>query len=374
MNPLLLLSLLLSLWSMTAQAHKASDSYLHLRLDGDTINGQWDIALRDLDYALGLDTNQDGAITWGEVRTRHADIAAYALARLSLRGEQNACVTAVTDNLIDRHGEESYAVLRLRGECRDSLHVLTVDYRLLFDLDPQHRGLLRLEQNGRISSAVLSPQAAVQHFNLAAGNFWRDGLGYITYGMEHIWLGYDHILFLIALLLPAVLRREAGRWVAVMDFRGALIDTAKIVTAFTLAHSLTLTLAALDIVKLPSRLVESLIALSVMIAAFNNIQPLFHRWRAVVAFGFGLIHGFGFAAVLADLNLQKEALAWPLLGFNLGVEVGQLAIVLVFLPLAFLLRDSWFYQRTLLRVGSYAIAALAGVWLLERAQNLQLLS
>ena len=374
MNPLLVLSLLLSLWTMTAQAHKASDSYLHLRLDGDTLNGQWDIALRDLDYALGLDTNQDGAITWGEVRTRHADIAAYALARLSLRGEQSACVTAVTDNLIDRHGEESYAVLRLRGECRDLSHALTVDYRLLFDLDPQHRGLLRLEQNGRISSAVLSPQTAVQHFNLAAGSFWRDAWGYMTYGMQHIWLGYDHILFLIALLLPAVLRREAGRWVAVTDFRGALIDTAKIVTAFTLAHSLTLTLAALDIVKLPSRLVESLIAVSVMIAAFNNIQPLFHRWRAVVAFGFGLIHGFGFAAVLADLNLQKEALAWPLLGFNLGVEMGQLAIVLAFLPLAFLLRDSWFYQRTLLRVGSYAIAALAGIWLLERSQNLQLLS
>lgn len=374
MRPLLFLSLLLSLWTVAAQAHKASDSYLNLSLDGDTINGRWDIALRDLDYALGLDANQDGNITWGEVRARHADIGAYALAHLRLRGEQSECVTAVTDNLIDRHGEESYAVLRLRGECWHPLHALTVDYRLLFDLDPQHRGLLRLEQNGRISSAVLSPQQSVQQFNLAAGSFWRDWWGYMAYGIEHIWLGYDHILFLIALLLPAVLRREAGRWVAVGNFRGALIDTAKIVTAFTLAHSLTLTLAALDIVSLPSRLVESLIAVSVMIAAFNNIRPMFHRWRALVAFGFGLIHGFGFAAVLGDLNLKQEALLWPLLGFNLGVEVGQLAIVLIFLPLGFLLRDSWFYQRALLRYGSCAIAALAGIWLLERSRNLQLLS
>ncbi len=143
------------------------------------------------------------------------------------------------------------------------------------------------------------------------------------------------------------------------------------VSAFTLAHSVTLSLASLDLLTLPSRWVESAIAASVALAALNNLLPLFRRRRPAVAFAFGLIHGCGFAAVLADLGLPPGALAASLLGFNLGVEIGQLAIVAAFLPLAFLLRRSWFY-RQLLGGASALIAMLAGVWLLERAFDLKL--
>ena len=133
-------------------------------------------------------------------------------------------------------------------------------------------------------------------------------------------------------------------------------------------------LAALEVISLPSRLVESTIALSVVLAALNNVRPVVAEKRWVMAFIFGLIHGFGFASVLADLGLPRDALALALVGFNLGVEAGQLAIVAAFLPLAYALRSGPFYRRVVLQAGSWAIAGLAAVWFVERAFSVELLS
>ena len=128
-------------WSMMpADAHKPSDSYLTLRVDGERIEGQWDIALRDLDFALGLDANGDGDITWGEVKAKHAEIAAYALSRLRLGPSNAPCSTQVSEHLIDDHSDGAYAVLRFVATCAAAPKALSVDYRLLFDVDPQHRG------------------------------------------------------------------------------------------------------------------------------------------------------------------------------------------------------------------------------------------
>jgi hypothetical protein len=159
----------------------------------------------------------------------------------------------------------------------------------------------------------------------------------------------------------------------VARFRQALAQVAKVVTAFTVAHSLTLSLAVLGVVAPPSRLVESLIALSVMIAAANNVVPVVTRYVWGVAFGFGLIHGFGFASVLVDLGLPKSALALALFGFNLGVELGQLAIVAAFLPFAFafLLRRTSSYRRWLMPAGSLAVAGIAMLWLVERSLDVR---
>ena len=187
--------------------------------------------------------------------------------------------------------------------------------------------------------------------------------------MWHIWTGFDHILFLLSLLLPAVLVRHRDQWQPGPSFRASFIDVAKVVTAFTLAHSITLSLAALSIVVLPSRLVESGIALSVVLASLNNVFPVVANGRWIAAFGFGLLHGFGFAGALHDLGLPAGSLALSLAGFNLGVEAGQLAIVLLFLPLAFALRSTWAYRRMVFAGGSVAIAMVASVWLVERAFN-----
>lgn len=369
----LLLSLFLFLVALNAHAHKPSDSYLALTVDDGVVVGQWDIALRDLDFAIGLDANGDAEINWGEVRAKHAEIAAYALARLSLSSGERPCDARIVEHLIDDHTDGAYAVLRFRADCGQSIDGLQVHYKLFFEIDPQHKGLLRLEYQGNTSAAVFSPEKAIHQFTPGKSNKLAQVADYFREGVWHIWIGFDHILFLLALLLPAVVVRIMHVWKAVDAVRPAFWNVFKIVTAFTVAHSVTLSLATLGLISLPSRVVESTIAASVVLAALNNIVPIFRERRWTMAFAFGLIHGFGFASVLSDLGLPQEALILALVGFNVGVEAGQLAIVAVFLPAAFLMRHTVFYRRVILLGGSLAIAALAAVWFVERAFDMKLL-
>jgi hypothetical protein len=371
---LFLLCLLSSLCSLPANAHKPSDSYLTLTVEENQVEGQWDIALRDLDFAIGLDTNADGAITWGEVQARQKEIDAYALSRLQVSAGGQACPMRATEHLIDDHTDGAYAVLRFQASCAAIAGSVQVRYKLFFDIDPQHKGLLRLQYHGASITGIFSPEQADQTFSLQAPSRLRQFVDYLREGIWHIWIGYDHILFLLALLLPAVVVREAGRWQAVPAFRPAFWSVLRIVTAFTVAHSVTLTLATLGVISLPSRGVESTIAASVIIAALNNVYPLFRERRWVMAFLFGLIHGFGFASVLTDLGLPQDALVIALVGFNVGVETGQLAIVAGFLPLIYFLRGTWFYRRVLLMGGSILIAVLASVWFVERAFDIKLVT
>ena len=353
-----------------AYAHKPSDSYLTLAVKGERIDGQWDIALRDLDMALNLDQDGDGELTWNELRSQHPQIAAYALARLTLATGEGACPITLHDQLVDNHTDGAYTVLRFSALCAAPVSKLDVDYRLFAEFDPQHKGLLKLSHDGETSTAIFSPGQARQSLSLQAPNRLAQFGDYVRNGIWHIWIGFDHILFLLSLLLPAVLLPAAAA--QAQTLRAAFIDVLKVVTAFTLAHSLTLTLASLHVLALPSRWVESAIAASVIFAALNNLVPIFRGRRPVAAFVFGLVHGFGFAGVLADLGLPQGALVLSLAGFNVGVEIGQLAIVAAFLPLAFVLRRSWFY-RQLMTAGSAVIVMIATVWLVERAFDLKLM-
>ena len=361
------------LFSLPAWAHKPSDSYLSLTIQNDRIEGQWDINLRDLADAIGLDSDGDGQLTWGEVRTKHDEIRSYALSRLALSADQQACTTEALEQLIDHHTDGAYSVLRFRSDCNGPIERLVVDYRLLFDIDAQHKGLLRLTQGGHISTAIFSRESPAQEFSVAERSLWNESRQFIHEGIWHIWLGFDHVLFLLALLLPAVLIRVDDRWQAAGNFSSVCWNVVSIVTAFTVAHSLTLSLAALDIVQLPSRLVEATIAASVVLAGLGNLYPTMMSRRWMIAFGFGLIHGFGFAAVLTDLGLPHDSLLLSLVSFNVGVEIGQLAIVAAFLPLTYLIRRSWSYPRLVLTGGSLAVIVIALVWFTERAFDLQLL-
>ena len=385
---LLVFMLLLCAWLAPAQAHKPSDSYLGLSVQGARIEGQWDIALRDLDFAIGLDGNGDGQLTWDEIRARHAAIAAYALQRLHIATSQGACPLLAGEQLIDHHTDGAYTVLRFAASCPGTAAPasLEIGYTLFADLDPQHKGLLKLTHDGATQTAIFDPDSPRQSLSLAAPDRLAQFGAYVKHGIWHIWIGTDHILFLLSLLLPAVLmhdlnpdEKDRGRTLRVrprslpLGLKDAFIDVLKVVTAFTLAHSITLTLASLSLVSLPSRWVESAIAASVVLAALNNLYPLFRGKRPVAAFVFGLIHGFGFASVLRDLGLPQSALVSSLFGFNVGVEIGQLAIVAVFLPLAWWLRKSWLY-RQLFTWGSLAIALVALMWLVERVADIKLIS
>lgn len=365
-----------------AHAHKASDAYLQLHRSGDTLDLRWDIALRDLDAMLDLDTNADRKLSWGEVRTRLPDIRAYALARLRLQQGQCALAEAQPPAIEDRI-DGAYLVLRLQAQCNAGA-ALDIDYRLFREVDPTHRGLLRVEVDGGAQPTVRSldpsagavavpwPGTAVSSSSSSAtasssdGSFFRDGI-------HHILIGYDHILFLVCLLLPAVLRRRPEGWEPVITWREAVWPMLGIVTMFTIAHSITLALAGLKVVTISPRIIEPGIAITIMLAAIDNIYPVLRGRRKLFSFLFGLIHGFGFAGALAELDLPLRDFVVALLQFNLGVEAGQLMVVAVVLVGLLALRNWRRYPPLVLRGGSALAVLVAAIWLGERVFDVKVL-
>ncbi|MBI3598330.1 MAG: HupE/UreJ family protein, partial [Nitrospirae bacterium] len=365
-------------------------------VEDQKIEGQIDIALRDLEVAIGLDTNQDGAITWGELRSRHAAISAYVLSRLEIKeeirpvrlsalssyfvplwakqGKEVVFPIRIIDQQVDNHTDGAYTVIHFEIDCcTDPVSAVTIGYHLFFDLDPQHRGISRVTYRGQTQTALFGPDNFSQRLALGVHTHLQTFISFAGEGIFHIFSGFDHILFLLSLLLPAVLRRQDGQWLGVSSFRPAFWNITKIVTAFTLAHSMTLTLAAIGLIRLPSRWVESSIAVSILIVAMNNIYPVVTARLWGFAFAFGLIHGFGFASVLSDLGLPPGARGLALVGFNLGVEAGQLVIVSLFLPLSFFLRHRFVYRQFVRVAGSIAVILLATIWLVERMFEIKLI-
>ncbi|MBV8742179.1 MAG: HupE/UreJ family protein [Sinobacteraceae bacterium] len=354
------------------QAHQNSNSYLTLIQSpaGPQLEGQWDIALRDLQHALGLDLNGDGTITWGELRARQDATVNYALGHLTIealaRGERATCTSHLRELLVDRHSDGGYAVIRFEADCPLRPAELALHYRLLFDLDPNHRALVEARTAGVSQALTLSSAAPDAVIHLDAPERAQQFVGFAAEGVWHIWKGYDHILFLLTLLLPAVVRYREGHWQASRSLRDSLLDVLKIVTAFTAAHSLTLTLAVNHLATLPARWVEAAIALTVLLGALNNLYPIVRKRLWIVALLFGLIHGMEFASVLADLGLHGIDLALALVGFNAGVEAGQLVIVLAFVPLAFALRHTRLYRQTFMPWAAALIGSVAAYWLAIR--------
>lgn len=354
------------LFSVQAFAHKPSDSYLFLQDNGQV---RWDIALRDLEQALGLDRNQDGELTWGEIKQQQPAISAYALSRLALTQDNADCSFSLQQLQIDEHTDGTYAVLGLKPSCSLAASTtLKFNYKLLFDIDPTHRGILLDQRVGvGTSSMIFSQDNAQQSIAPQQSKGWSTFVNYVSEGMYHIWIGLDHLLFISLLILPAVLTVQDQRWEQVSSFRPALWNLLKVITAFTVAHSITLSLAALELVSLPSRLVESVIALSIIVLALNIFYPIVKQDQWWLAFGFGLLHGFGFASVLTELDMPKSALIQALLGFNVGVELGQLMLVLLLFPLAYVLRASKLYQVPILYGSAALTLVLASIWFVERA-------
>jgi hypothetical protein len=354
-----------------AAAHKASDAYLFIEPAGQGTTVRWDIALRDLDAALPLDADNDRQLTWAEVKAAWPAIDAVALAALSAPG----CGFAVTGHALERRLDGAYAVIQLATACRlDGATPLR--YTLFAAVDPTHRGILRLrDAAGRVTVRLLDPAAPLAPGAelLPESGSAHGAASFLREGVHHIVTGYDHLLFLFCLLLPAVLRREGGHWRAVNNWRAALWPVAKTVTLFTLAHSVTLALATLGWVRLPSWFVEPAIAITIMLAALDNIRPLIGRGRGMVTFLFGLVHGFGFAGVLGELQLPPAAFGWALFQFNLGLELGQLAMVLLVVPALYLVRERRLYVPGVMVAGSMAAIVLAGLWLVERTADVSLL-
>lgn len=365
----------LMLFSSAAHCHSVGESYLFLSTDETSIEVELQLTLDDIGKIL----RQAGRAT-GEVDAQAAEaqidwLKRYIVDGIELRGgSERYTLDYVEHDSFDTPVGEFFR-FQLEGTAAQPVpDRIDVDYSLVFDADPQHTALLLVQYSDKTDITNFTNEVALQ-----LGNESRSGvvdltesihlqifLGFIASGAGHIVEGIDHVLFLVALVLLSVVMFDNGRWRPVTSFRPAFINIVKIVTLFTVAHTITLSLATLGYVQLPSRLVESIIAASVAFVAINALYPMVKDRIWVLVFGFGLFHGLGFAGNLEYLGLAKGSLLYPLAGFNVGVELGQLALIVVAFPVVYALSRKSFYVGGVLKPGSAAVALVALLWLTER--------
>ena len=336
----------------TASAHRTSLSGIAVEAKGNNVSVLLTLSAHDLAVAMQLPTGFEPDVQRSIFQRGIGLIGGYVAGRLAVGDGTSACPVQQQDVEIDRSDPIESIVASIAFRCPQPIRHLTIDYGLFFDIDDQHRALGSLTAEGRTTDILLD--AGTPRFQAALGSSASDlvqRFGQIfLLGVEHILLGFDHLLFLAALLIGI---RRAGTMVAV-------------VTAFTAAHSLTLGLAWYGIVDPPERLVEILIAGSIAVIAIGNLAGVGKRHGWLLAGGFGLIHGLGFFAVLEALGLDREHALLTLLGFNLGVEAGQLAVVAAaWLPLRWWANQSWHPRSAM--AASATILLLASWWMIERA-------
>lgn len=365
----LILALFLILLADQALAHKASDSFLYV--DTNQSELRIDVALRDLALLLPIDQNGDQQVSGREVRAQRAAITRTLEAGVTVAGDSGACALAGMEWGISNHSDGHYAAARYQVDCPNGEPPAALSYNLLFDRDSLHRGLVQIVSGERETLAVLSPdQRKVDLLPGSAPGPWRTFSTFLREGVIHLLIGLDHILFLLVLVLPASLMTASSGRDETAGLRPRLIQLVGIVTAFTLAHSVTLALAALDIIRLPIAWVETVIALSIALAALNVLWPVLGRKTWKLAFAFGLVHGFGFASVLADLTGGEANLAIALAGFNLGVEAGQLGLLILGFPMLYLLARFRIYQRALVPALLAGVGGISLMWVIERASSI----
>jgi len=349
-----------------ARAHSASSSYLTIVASDHDARVSWSIALRDLEEAVGLDANDDGEITWGEMQARADQIDAYALSRLQLATGGAECVAGPVGHLVDLLGDGGYAVLNTSFHCPIAIIGLDVRYGALFEIDPNHRGLLNVTlADGQTHIGMASPAEPMVRFGAIDG--WGTLIcQFFNGGVEHLLAGADHVLFIVMLLAPLLLRRRADAGGAVR----CLIEIVTLLTAFTVAHGVTLTLAVLGLAYVSQTVAELGVAVTILVTALDNIVPFLPQRRRVLAFGFGLIHGLGVAGGLGPLHLPPATLALALLAFSFGLEAAQIGIAIVAAPIGHVLRAAPAVSHRMLPMLSGGVALLAALWIAERATRL----
>jgi hypothetical protein len=356
--------MLAGLLPAAAWAHSASTSYVTIVASGHDVELQWSLALRDLDSAVGLDANDDGDITWGELRARQAAVDAYALSRLRVSTGGADCVPGPVDHLADLLGDGGYAVLRTTLHCPVAIAGLDVRYNALFEIDPSHRALFSVTVDDVPHTGIASPAEPVARFDASEGHLTLLRQ-FFQGGIEHLLAGADHVLFIVMLLAPLLLRPRP----AAEGPLPRLGEIVKLLTAFTIAHGLTLTLAVLAFAHVSQIVAEIGVAATILLTAVDNILPFLPRRRGLLAFGFGLVHGMGVAGGLGPLHLPPATLALALLSFSLGLEAAQIGIALAASPIAHVLRATPAVSHRMLPVLSAGVALLAVLWIGERAQR-----
>ena len=360
-----------------ALAHKLGQSYIYFQIREDSISARVEMPIKELNDVLDLGFPADKKVRMDDVKPHMKQIKTYIDENVILD-----CAPQICNLVFQEHGflNTTFAQFLTLDYALEGFQEMpdTIDitYDVILEQLPQHTNMVLVEenwmtgtfQNESIPLMIFRQPGQTQTLDLTSGSFWQGFSAVVYLGIIHIVEGIDHVLFLVALLLPSVLRRrEDLMWQPVGNFSTAFVYIIKIATAFTIAHSITLCLATLQIVQVPSRIVESIIAASIGLAAVDIFYPIFWGRSWLIIFLFGLFHGFGFADVLAELGVTSQHAALSLFGFNLGVEIGQLMIIAVVFPVLYLLRKQQFYPSFVMKTGGSMLGVMSLYWFIERA-------
>ncbi len=359
-------------------AHAKQENYVWLNVDQDAIVGRVELNSNDVRDKLNIDIDALGATRLEGLLAAREEIELFIQENLVFSDETGEIpYTFGTPTLFSEGG--AYLQFPYKTERLPAGSEITIRNSIWLvppysEQDRFHRSMIVAEYN-KVSDQSFSQSNVALVFksdrltqtldleNPGSILNWQD---FVWQGIVHIGIGLDHILFIVVLLLSAVVKNQGGRWVPVDGIKAAFINTLKIVTIFTVAHSITLTLAALDLVNVPAAIVETIIALSIIAMALKNLFPSLSHHSWILIFVFGLFHGLGFASVMGDLQFRVGFLERILIMFNIGVEIGQLIIVAVLLPILFWMRKKAFYQPVMLKGLSILTIVISIWWVLER--------
>jgi hypothetical protein len=366
-----------------AAAHRGGESYVYLDIFDSAIEGELHYPVEELNDVLGtaVPNDPEEAAAWAEANAELIErYSADHFAMSGVDGSEWPIVFRGFDGLDGVDGAYLIVAFDVDREFVETPRQFVVTYDGIIHERADRAALLAIATD--FGSGTFNNEAdtllrftgsnATQTVDLGDTSFWRGVSAVIGLGVEHIRIGTDHILFIVALVLPSVLVfRHAAGWEPAPSFGAGLWRVLKIVSMFTVAHTITLTLGGLGIIELPSALVETTIAISIILAALHNLRPVLVNREWLIAFGFGLIHGFGFAGLLSDLGLTQSRRFVSLLGFNLGIELGQAVIILLVFPALFLARRTRAYLPAMYGA-SVLLTVIAGAWAIERAFGVNL--
>ncbi len=349
--------MLFTVLSLPVLAHETGVATLTLNLEAaDQPRLSVELDVLDLELAVGLDSDGDGAILWQEYSTQATAIQHYIQRALTLSTHDGECtLMPAPESGGVRQGAMPSVITEFTVTCPNPSTTLTVHNRLLQEIDPSATALLVLVGTGAEKSLALPLGPTI--VDVADTGLMAALATYVTTGIHHILGGTDHLVFLLLLLLPAA---RSG------SIKARLMVLTGIVTSFTLAHSITLTLSTAGYLTPPARAIEVVIAGTVVLAALLNLAKPRHRASWVIAYCFGLIHGFGFASALADMTISSGMRAANLAAFNIGVELGQLGFVLLVFPLLCILSARIDYSRYVVTPLSLVIALVGSFWMVQR--------
>ena len=360
--------------SMPALAHQTGNSYLVITESNGRLQVEIDFIVRDLGNLLQAPTPTDApAPTPEQLQAMQPAIAQVIQASLEVQQNTQTQPLAFVSQSVVLHNDGLYVRQRFTSPSMASpLQFVVVRYGFFNQNDKLGRAFFKLQLGKDEISSVFDSSTPIQRFVLGESKRWST-IGLFTQeGAWHIWGGPDHLLFLLTLLLPGLmlLHRTTGTGTGTVTERNgtktAALFALKVITAFTLAHSITLLASVLDVITLPSRWIESAIALSIMLSAGLNLQTRIQWSPWKLAFIFGLVHGMGFANGLRDLGLSQTYFIETVLAFNVGVELGQIAaVVAVGMPLILLAKTAR-TQQLIMTCGSWGVLVISGVWLVQR--------